>query len=133
LFGGWDTAMITLVIFMGVDFLTGLVLAGVFKKSKNSGSGALESKAGWKGLCKKGMTFVIILVAHQLDLVMGSAFIKNAAIIAFIANETISIIENAGVMGVPIPSVVIQAVDILKKTEEAAGEKIDDVKVKTKK
>jgi len=116
LFDGWDTAMITLVIFMGVDFLTGLIVAGVFKQSKKSETGALESKAGWKGLCRKGMMLLIVLVAHQLDLVMGSAFIKNAAIIAFIANETISIVENAGIMGIPIPDVITQAIDILKKT-----------------
>jgi len=134
LFGGWDTAMITLVIFMGVDFLTGLIVAGVFKKSRNSETGCLESKAGWKGLCRKGMIFLIILVAHQLDLVMESSFIKKAAIIAFIANETISIIENAGIMGIPIPKVIIQAIDILKKNDETAGKKMNqDMKDDTKK
>ena len=124
LFGGWDTALITLIIFMGFDYFTGLVVAGVFKVSKNSENGALESKAGWKGLFRKGMTLLIVLIAYRLDLFIVSAFapdsgfVKDAVIIAFIVNETISIIENAGLMGVPIPRAITQAIDILKKTGE---------------
>lgn len=118
IFGGWDSAMITLVIFMSIDYAAGLIVAGVFKKSGKSQNGALESKAGWKGLCKKGMTLVIILMAHRLDLALGTNFIKDAAIIGYIINETLSIIENAGLMGVPIPPVMSEAIDMLKKKEE---------------
>lgn len=124
LFGGWDTALITLIIFMGVDYITGLIVAGVFHNSKKTENGALESRAGWKGLCRKGTTLLVVLVACRLDLVMGSSFVRDATIIAFIANETISIIENAGLMGAPIPSVIMKAVDILKqKGEESGGPK----------
>ncbi len=101
LFGGWDTALVTLMIFMAVDYITGLVVAGVFHKSPKTDGGTLESRAGWKGLCRKGMTLLVVLVACRLDLIMGSNFIRDATIIAFIANETISIIENAGLMGAP--------------------------------
>lgn len=118
LFGGWDAALTTLLIFMGVDYVTGLVVAGVFHKSQKSADGALESRAGWKGLCRKGATLLVVLVACQLDMVMGSNFIRDATIIAFIANETISIIENAGLMGVPIPATVVKAIDILKQKAE---------------
>ena len=118
LFGGWDAALTTLLIFMGVDYVTGLIVAGVFHRSQKSTDGALESRAGWKGLCRKGMTLLVVLVACRLDLVMGSTFIRDTAIIAFIANETISIIENAGLMGVPIPAVVAKAIDILKQKAE---------------
>lgn len=118
IFGGWDSAMITLVIFMAIDYVAGLIVAGVFKKSGKSQNGALESKAGWKGLCKKGMTLVIILMAYRLDLALGTNFIKDAAIIGYIINETLSIIENAGLMGVPIPPVMSEAIDMLKKKEE---------------
>lgn len=121
-FGGWDAAMTTLLIFMGVDYLTGLVVAGVFHTSPKTENGALESRAGWKGLCRKGVTLLIVLVACHLDLVMGSTFIRDAAIIAFIANETISIIENAGLMGVPIPAVVVKAIEVLKENAEHTGE-----------
>ena len=64
------------------------------------------------------MTLLVVLVACRLDLVTGSTFIRDTAIIAFIANETISIIENAGLMGVPIPAVVAKAIDILKQKAE---------------
>lgn len=119
LFGGWDTALMTLVIFMGVDYLTGLLVAGVFHKSSKSASGALESLAGFKGLCRKGMEMLVVLVACRLDLVMGSNFIRDAVVIALIANETISIIENAGLMGVPMPRALVQAVEVLKRKAEA--------------
>ena len=74
-----------------------------FKKSKKTESGALESHAGWKGLCRKGVTLLIVLVACRLDMTIGTTFIKDATVIGFIVNETISLIENAGLMGVPIP------------------------------
>lgn len=57
LFGGWDAALVTLMIFMGIDYVTGLIVAGVFKASEKTENGALESTAGWKGLCRKGVTF----------------------------------------------------------------------------
>ena len=118
LFGGWDAALTTLLIFMGVDYATGLIVASVFHRSQKSTDGALESRAGWKGLCCKGTTLLVVLVAFRLDLVTGSTFIRDTTIIAFVANETISIIENAGLMGVPIPAVVVKAIDILKQKAE---------------
>ena len=119
LFGGWDAALVTLMIFMGIDYLTGLIVAGVFHNSEKTENGTLESRAGWKGLCRKGVTLLVVLVACRLDLVMGSNFIRDAVVIAFIANETISIIENAGLMGVPIPSVIVKAIEVLKKKAES--------------
>ena len=118
LFGGWDSALVTLLIFMGVDYVTGLIVAGVFHASPKTPNGALESRAGWKGLCRKGVTLLVVLVACRLDLVMGSSFIRDAAIIAFIANEMISIIENAGLMGIPIPSVVVKAIEVLRENAD---------------
>lgn len=113
-FGGWTAAMTTLLIFMAIDYASGLILAGVFHKSNKTESGALESKAGWKGLCRKCMTFLFVLVAYRLDIALGSSYIKDAVCIAFIANETISIVENAGLMGIPIPKVITNAIDLLK-------------------
>lgn len=121
-FGGWDAALITLIIFMGADYITGLIVAGVFHKSQKTKNGALESRAGWKGLCRKGVSLLIVLVAARLDVVMGSDFIRDAVVIAFIANETISIVENAGLMGVPIPAVITKAIEILKDRSEGEGE-----------
>ncbi len=122
LFGGWDAALATLLIFMAADYVTGLIVAGVFHRSQKTDTGKLESRAGWKGLCRKGVSLLIVLVAYRLDIVIGSAYIRDAVIIAFIANETISIIENAGLMGIPIPSVIIRAIEILKNKEESEGD-----------
>ena len=113
LFGGWDAGLATLVMFMAIDYVSGLVVAGVFHNSKKTTSGALESKAGWKGLCRKGMSLLFVLIAY----------IRDAVIIGFIVNETISIVENAGLMGVPLPKVINKAIDILtSKSEEKGGE-----------
>lgn len=68
IFGGWDAAMTTLIIFMCIDYLSGLIVAGVFHASRKTDSGALESRAGWKGLCRKGMILLIVLIAYRLDL-----------------------------------------------------------------
>ncbi len=119
LFGGWDAALVTLLIFMGVDYVAGLIVAGVFHTSEKTESGTLESRAGWKGLCRKGVTLLVVLVACRLNLMMGSNFIQDAVVIAFVANETISIIENAGLMGIPIPAVITKAIEVLKKKAES--------------
>ena len=119
LYGGWDAALQTLIIFMAVDYITGLIVAGVYHASPKSQNGALESRAGWKGLIRKGETLLIVLVACQLDVVMATSFVRDAVIIGFIANETISIIENAGLMGLPIPAALTKAVDILKQRSES--------------
>lgn len=114
-FGGWSTGLTTLVIFMAIDYLTGLIVAGVFHKSTKTETGTLESRAGFKGLCRKGAMLLVVLVAYRLDLAVGTTYIKDAVIIAFIANETISIIENAGLMGVQIPDTIKNAIDVLQK------------------
>ena len=95
-----------------------LVVAGVFHASPKTKTGALESKAGWKGLIRKGETLLIVLVACQLDAVIGGSFVRDAAIIGFSANEAISIVENAGLMGLPIPAAITKAIDILKQRAE---------------
>jgi len=101
---------------MAIDYITGLLVAGVFKRSTKTESGALESKAGFRGLCKKGVTLLIILVAVRLDIMLNlKDFIRNAVVIAFCVNEAISIIENSGLMGVPIPQIITQAIELLRK------------------
>lgn len=122
LFGGWNAALTTLVIFMGVDYVTGLIVAGVFHNSGKTENGALESRAGWKGLCRKGMTLLIVMIACRLDMMMETNFVRDAVVIGYVVNETISIIENAGLMGLPIPGVISKAIDILKNKAEE-GEK----------
>lgn len=114
-FGGWDEALVTLIIFMIIDYVSGLIVAGVFHTSKKTESGTLESRAGWKGLCRKCLTLLFVLIAYRLDLAIGVNYIRNAVIIGFMANELISIVENAGLMGIPLPAVIQNAIDILTK------------------
>lgn len=121
LFGGWDAAIVTLITFMAVDYITGLIVAGIFHASNKSPNGSLESHAGWKGLCRKGVTLLVVLVATRLDMAIGTHYIRDATVIAFVANEAISIIENAGLMGIPIPEIIIRMIDVLKKRSEDGG------------
>ena len=122
-FGGWTTGMTTLIIFMAIDYITGLIVAAVFHNSGKSETGALESKAGWKGLCRKGMTLLIVLIASRLDIEAGTTIIRDAVVIGYIANESISIVENAGLMGLPIPSAITKALEVMKsKSEETSKE-----------
>lgn len=121
-FGGWDAGIATLLIFMVLDYVSGLIVAAVFKNSPKTDTGSLESKAGWKGLCRKCMTLIFVLVAYRLDLVIGTNYIRDTVIIAFIANETISLVENAGLMGIPLPEIINKAIDILQKKTEREDE-----------
>ena len=102
-----------------IDYVTGLLVAGVFHNSGKTENGALESRAGWKGLCRKCITLLMVLVATRLDLVTGTNFIRDAVVIAFIANETISIVENAGLMGINIPPAITSAIEVLKKKSDS--------------
>ncbi|MDY5627746.1 MAG: phage holin family protein, partial [Clostridia bacterium] len=101
--GGWSSALATLIVFMAVDYLTGLIAAGVFKKSPKTASGALNSGVGFKGIFKKiGILFVVML-AYRLDITANTNFVKNSVIIAYIANEFLSITENLALMGIYMP------------------------------
>lgn len=119
IYGGWDSAMTTLLIVMSIDYISGLAVAGIFKKSSKTDSGALSSRAGFKGPCRKVMELLIVLVAYRIDLSLGVSYVKDASIIAFIVNEIISITENAGLMGVPLPKAITRAIDVLTDKEES--------------
>ena len=118
LLGGWDLAIQTLLIFMGIDYITGLMIAGIFHKSPKTKSGSLSSLIGWKGLCRKGMVLLIVSVAVRLDMLVGTDFIRDAVVIAYCTNEAISIVENAGIIGIPIPKPILNAIDTLKNKED---------------
>lgn len=118
LLGGWDMELKTLCIFMAIDYVSGLIVAGAFKASTKSESGALESRAGLKGLLRKMAMLCAVLMACYLDRVAGTDFVRDATCMGFIANEALSIIENMGLMGVPIPEVIVNAIDVLKSKEK---------------
>lgn len=114
LFGGWTASLTTLLIFMAIDYASGLVVAGVFHASPKSETGALESRAGFKGLIRKFTMLLFVMIGHRLDVAVGTTYIRDAVCIAFMANELLSIVENAGLMGLPIPSIITDSIDILK-------------------
>ena len=114
LFGGLDSALATLLIFMGVDYVTGLMVAAAGKSPK----GKLSSKVGWKGLAKKCVILLLVLVAARLDVVLGTSYVRAGVCIAFLCNEVISILENAGLIGVPLPAALKKTVELLQKKEK---------------
>ena len=116
--GGWDAALQTLVVCMALDYLSGVVVAGVFKCSEKSSDGALDSRAGFRGLCKKGAELALVLVGARLDYLLGGDWARTAVILFFIGNEGLSILENLGLRGVPYPAFLREALDVLKEQND---------------
>ena len=114
--------MQTLVGFMAADYITGVTVAAVFRRSTKTDGGALSSAAGLRGLFKKGGMLMLVYIACRLDMLIGANYIRDAAVIALVLNETVSIFENLGLMGVPIPAAFTIALEILKNKSEE-GEK----------
>lgn len=118
--GGWDTALKTLVIVMAIDYGTGILCALVWKKSPKTEDGTFESKASLKGLIRKGAILLVVLIAARLDMLMGTDITRLAVIMFFIANDGFSIIENLGIMGVPMPEIVKNAFALLREKSKPA-------------
>lgn len=116
-FGGWSSAMTTLCVFMLVDYVTGLITAGVFKNSPKTADGGIESRAGLKGLLRKFAMLLMVVVACRVDLLLSTTYVKDCVIIAFCSNELISIIENFGLMGIPLPKVITNIISVLQNKE----------------
>lgn len=118
LVGGWDQAMITLIIFMVIDYITGLIVAGAGKSTKTQ-SGSLNSYIGFIGLSKKLLVMLYVIIGTRLDMLLGLTFCRDAVIIGFIANELLSITENAGLLGIPMPEPIKKAIDVLHAKEDS--------------
>lgn len=114
LLGGWTGAMTTLVILMLIDYVTGIIVAGVFHASPKSSGGALSSAVGFKGICRKFVILLIVVVACRVDLLLDTNIIRDATCIGFCANELVSITENAGLMGIPLPRKLVEAIEVLR-------------------
>lgn len=113
--GGWDTALKTLVLFVVLDYLTGVAAAVVTK--------TVDSNIGFKGIAKKVLIFVLVGVGYALDQFMGQDYLRSLIIIFYIANEGISIVENLSRAGVPIPQAVL---NVLNQLKGKAGEGNDN-------
>lgn len=113
-FGGWDTALASLVICMAVDYISGSLVALVFHKSPKSKTGAYNSAYGLKGLCKKCLMLLFVLTAVQLDRLLGADYVRDAVCIGFCVNELLSITENLGLAGIPMPQAITKALEQLQ-------------------
>ena len=114
-FGGWDAALAALLVCISVDYISGSIVALVFHKSSKSETGSYNSAYGLKGLCKKGLMLLFVLVAVQMDALMGADYVRDAVCIGFCSNEVLSIVENLGLAGVPMPQAVVNALEQLQK------------------
>jgi len=107
LFGGWSALLGVLLAFVITDYITGVMAAGI--------EGKLNSSIGWKGISRKVMIFVLVAMAHLVDMALGDSNVfRDATIFFYLANELLSIIENTGRIGLPVPDAIQKAVAILK-------------------
>lgn len=111
--GGWDASLQVLIALMVADYITGVLVAAVWQRSSKSETGALDSKAGFKGILKKGMILVLVWLGVLLDRATGANYIRTAVVLFFIGNEGISLLENIGLMGVPYPTFLKKALEAL--------------------
>lgn len=111
LYGGWSALLGILLAFVAIDYITGVLAAGR--------QGELSSSVGFKGIARKIAIFALVAIAHLIDVGLGDGnMFRDAAIFFYLANELLSIIENTGAMGVPIPEILLKAVELFKgKTE----------------
>jgi len=113
-FGGFDKGLAALLMCMAVDYVSGSIVALVFHNSTKTESGAYNSLYGLKGLCKKGLMLLFVLVAVQIDRVFATQYVRDAVCIGFSVNEVLSIIENLGLAGIPMPEPVLKALEQLQ-------------------
>lgn len=127
LMGGWDHLTKLLAFVMVADYLTGALCAAFWHKSPKTPTGGYESNAGFKGLVRKGVIALIVMVAAELDKLTGTTAMRTATILFFAANEGMSILENLGIMGVPYPPALANAFEILRRKSDDKGDKPPDV------
>lgn len=122
--GGWDGLTKLLAIVMAIDYLTGVLCAAVWHKSPKSETGGYESRAGFKGLVRKGVIILVVVIAAELDKLTGTSAMRTATILFFLANDGMSILENLGIMGVPYPPALKNAFEVLrrKSTDDSSSE-----------
>jgi len=113
LFGGWDTMLQVLVGAMVIDYLTGWIVA-ILGNSTKTESGHLSSEVAWRGLLKKGLALLVVLLGTLLDKAAGQNVFRSMAVWFYIANEGLSILENLALAGVPFPRGVMRLLEQMK-------------------
>ena len=120
--GGWDQLTQLLAWAMAIDYLTGALCAAVWHKSPKTATGGYESRAGFKGLIRKGVIILIVMIAAELDKLANTTAMRTATILFFAANDGMSILENLGIMGVPYPPALKNAFEVLRRKSEDKGD-----------
>ena len=118
-FGEWNQMLTILVAAMSADYITGLIVAACGRSPKTR-AGGLSSKVGFVGLAKKAVIMLVVLLATLLDRAVGNAgmVFQSAATCYYIANEGLSVLENAGALGVPFPEPVREALESMKRGKD---------------
>lgn len=109
-YGGWSSLLEVLLAFIIIDYISGVVASAI--------EGKLNSAIGLRGIAKKIFIFVMVAVGHLIDKAIGAEVVMNTAIFFYLANELISIIENSGRIGLPVPPAIIRAVEMLQEKSE---------------
>lgn len=116
--GSWDSALAVLVGMMAADYITGLMIALIWHKSAKTAGGAFSSNASIKGLFRKLGMLMLVWVGAMVDRAIGVDYVRTAVILFLIANEGFSVLENTAVMGIPYPTAIIKALEILKDSAD---------------
>ena len=120
--GGWDAPLALLVALMAADYLTGVLVAAVWQRSDKSATGALDSKAGFRGLVKKGMILLLVWLGVLLDEAVGAGYVRMAVVLFFLGNEGLSLLEDLGLMGIPFPAFLRRALEALREQGDGGQE-----------
>lgn len=112
--GGVDATLKALIIFMAVDYITGIAVALIFHKSQKTKGGGASSKEGLKGIVKKLCMLFLVGLAHEVDIIMGVDYTRATAILFLIGNEGLSVLENLGLMGIKYPPFMQKALEVLR-------------------
>lgn len=107
--------IIILIVLMIIDLIVGFLISAIWQKSSKTDSGKLSSSVMFKGIVKKFLTLVIVVIAYQLDILLAMNVIRHIVIIAFIVEEILSITENIAITGIKIPTIITKALDVLEK------------------
>jgi len=122
LLAGWPEGIRALGVMIAADYLTGILTAAAGKSPKSK-HGGLSARASFLGLLRKGLMLLVILVASLADRMTGTDFVlRNMSIGFYLLNESISVLENVALMGVPIPGKLRNALEVLKRGEDEPPE-----------
>jgi toxin secretion/phage lysis holin len=124
LFGEWSTMLTILVVVMAIDYISGWIVAWCGRSPKTE-DGGLSSKVGFVGIAKKGFIMLLVLLATLLDRAIGNETMvfQSSLVFYYIANEGLSILENAALMGVKFPEKLRKALETLREKEDESPDK----------